>query len=427
MRRFASLSLLLAACSTAAQSSGPGVGGGTDTADTSPGSSTLDEPPGGTASGTDTPTTGAGTTESDTFAPTTSGTSSGSEEDYDAPGAAPVGNATFSVVAGDRTLLVEAWYPADASAQAAADAGHPIAEFVPEGPNRDAIVGMLAKLSEHGQVGVREQTRSARDAASAGTGPYPLVMFSHCHGCVRFSMFTIAEHLASHGFVVVAPDHAGNTLFDESQPELGEAFLQVRVADQSAVLDAVLDAGNSAVPEAIRGAIDATRVGAMGHSFGAATAGRLAQEDDRIVAAMPIAAPVQNPLFPGSKLAEIVEPELFVLAVEDNSIQKIGNNLIESNFDAAATPAYLVRMKDTGHWGPTDICGLVEQFDAGCGPGARQSDGTEFVYLEPLQARAIVAAYAVAFFDHHLRGNVSALDYLQTATPPEVVEVETRL
>ncbi|MCY1007001.1 dienelactone hydrolase family protein [Nannocystis pusilla] len=427
MRRFASLTLLLAACSTAAATSGPDSAGGTDGSGSSI-SSTTGEPPGpGSSAATDTPTTGAGTTEGGTLDPDATTTGQGSEEDYDAPGAAPVGNATFSVVAGERTLLVEAWYPADISAQAAADAGHPIAEFVPEGPQRDMMVALLAKLSEHGQVGVREQTRSARDAASAGTGPYPLVMFSHCHGCVRFSMFTIAEHLASHGFVVVAPDHAGNTLFDEPQAPLDEAFLQVRVADQMAVLDAVLDAGNSAVPEAIRGAIDPARIGAMGHSYGAATAGRLAQEDDRIVAALPIAAPVQNPIFSGTKLAEIDEPQLFVLAAEDNSIGKIGNQLIESNFDAAATPAYLVRMKDTGHWGPTDICGLAEQFDAGCGPGARQTDGSEFVYLEPLQARAIVAAYAAAFFDHHLRGNAAALEFLQTATPPEVVEVEARL
>ncbi|MDC0719218.1 alpha/beta hydrolase family protein [Nannocystis bainbridge] len=428
MRRFASLTLLLAACSTAAATTGPDPSaGGTDSSDSQSGSTTLDDltAPGGTTGGSGVPTTGEGT---DTLDPNATGTTSGgAEQDYEAPGPAPVGNATFSVVAGDRTLLVEAWYPADASAQAAAEAGHPIAEFVPEGPQRDEMVALLGQLSEHGQVGVREQTRSARGAASAGAGPYPLVMFSHCHGCVRFSMFTIAERLASHGFVVVAPDHTGNTLFDEPQAPLDEAFLQVRVADQRAVLDAVLDAGNSAVPEAIRGAIDATRIGAMGHSYGAATAGRLAQEDDRIVAALPIAAPVQNPIFSGTKLAEIVEPQLFVLAVEDNSIGKIGNQLIESNFDAAATPTYLVRMKDTGHWGPTDICGLAEQFDAGCGPGTRQTDGSEFVYLAPVEARAIVASYAVAFFDHHLRGNAEAQAFLQTATPPEVVEVEARL
>jgi len=430
MRRFASLTLLLAACSTAAADSDPTLtAGGSNTGTTDFASSTtIDDPPlPGSTDITAAPTTGVGTTGGSAD-PTGSDTSSGAEQDYDVPGSAPVGNATFSIVAGDRTLLVEAWYPADVSAAPAAEQGHPIETFVPEGPNRDAMVELLANLSEQGQAGVRLQTRSARDAASAGTGPYPLVMFSHCHNCARYSMFSIAEHLASHGFVVVAPDHNGNSLFDPGPSNIiSEEFLQVRVADQIAVLDAVLDAGNSAVPEAIRGAIDPTRVGAMGHSFGAATAGRLAQDDDRIVAALPIATPVENPIFSGTKLANIVEPLLFVLAAEDNSIQQIGNNLIESNFDAAATPAYLVRMKDTGHWGPSDICGLREEFNPGCGPGVRQTDGSEFVYLDPAQARAIVAAYAVAFFDHHLRGNASALDFLQTATPPEVVEVETRL
>jgi hypothetical protein len=226
--------------------------------------------------------------------------------------------------------------------------------------------------------------------------------------------------------VVVAADHDGNTQFDKGAT-LGEEFLQVRVADQMAVLDAVLDAGNQAVPEAIRGAIDAGKVGAMGHSYGAATAGRLAQEDDRIVAAMPIAAPVENPIFPGTKLADIAEPLLMVLLVEDNSIQKIGNGLIESNFDGANPPAYLVRLGDAGHWGPSDICGLVEGFNPGCGPGTRMTDGTEFEYLDPLQARAIVASYAAAFFDLHLRGAAAGLEFLQTATPAELVEVESRL
>lgn len=435
MRRFASFTLLLSsalllsACSTAAADSDAGAQSAGVTLGTtdSPYSTTLDESTTGYVSGPATtdassPTTGGGTTEG-TFDPTGD---PGAVQQYDAPGPAPVGNASFSIVAGDRTLLVEAWYPADASAQAAADAGHPIEEFVPAGPEREQMLALLGSLSEQGQVGVRLQTRSARDAASAGLGPYPLVMFSHCHECTRFSMFSIAEHLASHGFVVVAPDHAGNTQFDKGAT-LGEEFLQVRVADQMAVLDAVLDAGNQAVPEAIRGAIDAGKVGAMGHSYGAATAGRLAQEDDRIVAAMPIAAPVENPIFPGTKLADIAEPLLMVLLVEDNSIQKVGNGLIESNFDGANLPAYLVRLKDAGHWGPSDICGLVEGFNPGCGPGTRMTDGTEFEYLEPLQARAIVASYAAAFFDLHLRGSTTGLEFLQTATPAELVEVESRL
>jgi hypothetical protein len=165
----------------------------------------------------------------------------------------------------------------------------------------------------------------------------------------------------------------------------------------------------------------------MGHSYGAATAGRLAQDDDRVVAALPIMAPVESPFFPMSKVAEVAEPSLYVLAVEDNSILQIGNNLIESNFDQAATPAYLVRMGDAGHWGPTDICGLVSAFDAGCGAGKRMTDGTDFTYLDPAIARSIVAGYAAAFFDLHLNGNQAALAYLQTPVPADVVEVEARL
>lgn len=422
MRRFASLALLIAACSTTA-------------ADSESGTATLASS-GGSASSTGgaietdpgAPTTSAGQSSSDTTlgGETSSGTSGESFEDYGMAGAAPVGNATFVIVAGARSLPVEVWYPADAAAQAMAEVGHPIEEFVAPGPDREMMEGLLANLSQLGEIGVRRQTRSARDAASSGAASYPLIVFSHCHNCVRFSMFSLAEHLASRGFVVVAPDHVDNTLF-APRPDFDEPFLEIRLADQIAVLDAVLDADHQAVPEAIRGKIDPSRVGAMGHSFGAATVGRLAQDDDRIVAVLPIAAPVESPFFPKTQVTQIAEPTLYVLAVEDNSITQLGNNLIGMNFEGGNTPSYLVRIGDTGHWGPTDICGLVTAFDAGCGPGTRMTDGTDFEYLEPAVTRAIVAGYAAAFFDLHLLGNEAALAYLQTAEPAGVVEVEARL
>ena len=119
-------------------------------------------------------------------------------------------------------------------------------------------------------------------------GPWPLIIFSHCHNCVRFSAFTVAERLASHGFLVAAPDHTGNTLFDQlngMDTQIGEEFLQVRVADLQAVLDALLAAADP-VPAPLQGLVDAARIGALGHSFGAATAGRIAQADPRIKAAV---------------------------------------------------------------------------------------------------------------------------------------------
>lgn len=434
MSRFASLALVLAACSTAA----PGLGSeaGTSTGEDTGGGWTMTAPgnTGPSESGPEPTTSGAATTSGGSSASdgvTEGGTGTdGGIEDYGMVGEAPVGNSTFTLVRGERTLAVEVWYPADRAAADAAAKGHSIAEFVPPGPERDALVKLLMQLSPQGMAGTRTQTSSARDAAPSATSPYPLVVLSHCHNCARFSMFSIAEHLASRGFVVAAPDHAGNTLLDELKGEsagIDEAFLEIRVADEKALLDALLDPAHEAVPAAIRGSIDPTRIGAMGHSYGAATVGRLAQEDDRVRAVLPIAAPVENPFFPNTQVAAIAEPSLYVLAVEDNSILQIGNDLIESNFKAAATPSYLVRIRDAGHWGPTDICGLVEGFNAGCGPGTRMTDGTEFTYLDPHTVRAIVAGYAAAFFDLHLNGNYAALSYLQSAAPGEWVEVEARL
>lgn len=383
------------------------------------------------------PTTGVPTT-GDT-GPATSGeevtggggtTGDGGLEDYGQPGAFPVGNRTFTLNLPDRPLLVEVWYPAEAAAKPAADAGESIVEFVPAGPDRDTMIDLLGKLGAPGLVGVTQQTHAARDAVLADMSQRPLVLLSHCHNCTRFSLFSVAEHLASRGFVVAAPDHAGNTLFDSLKgmsADIGEAFLMVRVADLRGLLDAMLDPNHPDVPAALKGIVDPKKVGAMGHSFGSATAGRIAQDDDRIVAAMPVFAPVENPFFPGTKVANIAEPTLFALAVEDNSILQIGNDLIVSNFKAAATPTRLLTLADTGHWGVTDICGLVADFEPGCGPGTRMTDNSAFTYQAPAIVRGVVGAYAAAFFALTLEGDAGAAAYLDVAEPEGVVEVMSRL
>lgn len=425
LRRARVLALLLTACGGAGT---PSDTSGASTGSSDPGTTTSDLP---TAADTTSPTTTA-TTDATAATGTTADASTGEPAiDYTEPGPHPVGNTRFILANGDRDLLVELWYPADAAAADAAAKGHPIAEFVPAGPDRDTLDGLLAALSPAGLIGTRLQTASAQDAAPAPGAPFPTVAFSHCFNCVRFSTFSVAERLASHGFIVAAPDHTGGTLFDEvkgmSAP-LGEDFLAVRAADISAVLDAVLDPRSAVVPEPLRGLADPTRVGMYGHSYGAATAGRVAQDDPRVLATMPIAAPVENPFFPNTHVADIHVPMLSVLAEEDNSIGSLGNNLIESNFAAENPPARLVRVTDAGHWGFTDICGLTMGFSAGCGEGERQTaPGEQFTYLDVAIARGIASAYALAFFDLHLRGNQAAAAYLDAPDPAAFVAVESRL
>ena len=416
------LGLTLAACGTTPETTASAA----STSEPGPTTGPLTTDP--TTTATTTTTTTATTDLSTTDTPTTD-TGEPPAIDYTQPGIHPVGSARFTLTVGDRTLPVELWYPADLAEADAAAQGHPIADFVPDGPDRAALDGLLAELSPAGQIGTRLQTRSARDAAPAAGGPWPLLVFSHCFNCVRFSAFSLAEHLASHGFLVAAPDHTGGTLFDAlagTSADLGEPFLKIRAADLGALLDAILSDA-PALPAPLRGLADPERVGVFGHSFGAVTAGRLAQDDPRVRAALPIAAPVENPIFPDTHLVDIHVPLLTILAEEDNSIGAIGNNLIVANFKAQNPPARLIRVRDAGHWGFTDICGLTEAFSAGCGEGLRQTVKDQpFTYLDVALARGIARAYALAFFDLHLRDNPSARAYLDNPDPAEIVTVESR-
>ncbi|MFN7146913.1 MAG: alpha/beta hydrolase family protein, partial [Myxococcota bacterium] len=97
------------------------------------------------------------------------------------------------------------------------------------------------------------------DDPAPAPGTLPVAVFSHGHLAFAESSSFLAEHLASHGWVVASPDHTGNTTFDPSDRPT-EMYLQ-RPRDLSAVLDALpgeLDVDTSAVP-------------ALGHSYGGYT------------------------------------------------------------------------------------------------------------------------------------------------------------
>ena len=57
-------------------------------------------------------------------------------------------------------------------------------------------------------------------------GAFPVVAFSHGLGAVRYQSPFLCERLASHGFVVVSPDHPKSTMFDLDEDALVEVFLE---------------------------------------------------------------------------------------------------------------------------------------------------------------------------------------------------------
>lgn len=321
----------------------------------------------------------------------------------ESPGPNSVGTARFEIRddARARDLIAQAWYP---TATIAADVAIETLEI---DPVRTRYVELLAAAPA-----CPSRTLPVTVEAPAQSG-LPLVMISHCHACTRLSNASTAIRLASHGFAVVSVEHAGDTLWeklDGVEADLDTEELEVRTADIRVALDQVI-AGGTPV-----GAVDATRVGVLGHSMGAVTAGRVVETDPRIGAAAALCAPMDNPLIPGVAIENITKPLLFVVAVEDNSITEFGNKFIRDNFAAAVVPSVKLEIPDAGHWSVSDLDGLVDLFAPGCGDAERQTDGEPFTYLDPEAGRGIAASYATAFFQAKLLEDAAAQRYLESAS-----------
>jgi len=139
----------------------------------------------------------------------------------------------------DRTIPVRIWYPTEDPTGLGATY-----EFI--FPDEDSWV-------------------DAAPAPSAHPGGYPVLAYSHgSQGFPGGSAF-LSRHFASHGWVVVAPAHIGNTLTTHSSPYPIDFYLD-RPGDLSAAIDS-LAAGRAGLPSPI----DTNRVLAAGHSFGCHT------------------------------------------------------------------------------------------------------------------------------------------------------------
>jgi len=102
-----------------------------------------------------------------------------------------------------------------------------------------------------------------REAAIAPVTDAPVLVFSHGHRVFPAASVYILEHFASHGWLVVAPEHTGDTtsLEDERTTDI---YWQ-RGADISAALDFVLADGG------VFDGLASDRIIGGGHSFGGYT------------------------------------------------------------------------------------------------------------------------------------------------------------
>lgn len=180
---------------------------------------------------------------------------------------------------GERTVEVELWYPATAAYS---------------GMDRSAETQDLYAIFGAHQV----KQEAVRDAEGE-RGPFPLAVFSHGMAGHRRQSTFFCTHLASHGYVVVSPDHGGGTVTDLIQVAMrlrlgGEVPSDVaslvagHVADRPRDLAFLLDALTSGALSAPSG-LDLSRIAVTGHSFGGFTALVLAQHDPRVGAVVALA------------------------------------------------------------------------------------------------------------------------------------------
>jgi len=234
---------------------------------------------------------------------------------------------------------------------------------------------------------------AVKDAPFAeGLAALPIVFWSHGGSQYRNDGQEWAEHVASHGYVVVAVDHTDSGLVvypdntylftpftDQTGRELGVQRLQDRVRDFVVVLD---ELGRWNQDDALlAGRCDVRRVGLMGWSFGGVAAAEFCRTDDRGLAAVA--------LDPGS-----YQSPLSTLGLQKPSLSmQSPNNTDQTLFSKATANAYWFQIQYTEH-------------------GSFNTWYWSFAYTTPdrwCEAARTITDYTMWFLNRHLKGSTDPM------------------
>ncbi|TXD31633.1 alpha/beta fold hydrolase [Lujinxingia vulgaris] len=262
--------------------------------------------------------------------------------------------------------------------------------------------------------------------------PAPLMVFSHGNGSFSVQSYFFAEYLTSHGYVVIAPDHKGNTFGDTGGAVRLESTVY-RPQDVSAILDWV-----EALPEdhALYGKISPSKIAISGHSLGgfttlANTGATLDMEavttgcaddtisdriceifendenaifdegflDARFKASIPMTPAGAEVYVPGTSAIEI--PTLMWTAGRDLTLpnEREGDPLWEA---MEGVQHRRIDIANGGHFTFSNLCellgGAVDDF---------QEDGCSATNMGYEEAYLVINAYSMAFLRLHLDGDTT--------------------
>lgn len=256
--------------------------------------------------------------------------------------------------------------------------------------------------------------------------PAPVLLFSHGLGGSRTGCAYLGEHWAARGYVAVFVQHPGsdesvwrNTNKLERMRNMRRAasldnFLK-RTADIPAVLDE-LEKWGADKTNILARRLDFSKVGMSGHSFGAITTEAVSGEslplegtrltDARIRAAVAFSPSTPSKSSAGEAFGSVKIPWLLMTGTED--VAPIGKADLKSRLAVYpalhGAPKYQVVLDKAEHSAFTD----------------RALPGDK----EPRNANhhRVILALSTAFWDAYLRGDETALVWLNGSGPRSVME-----
>lgn len=271
-------------------------------------------------------------------------------------------------------------------------------------------------------------TDASPDDAEA---PYPVVVFSHGYQGIRFQSYFWYELLASHGYVVAAPDHPYNTFLDQDDDRLSEVAYH-RPIDVSRTLDRLIEIdGDGSDP--LGGLLDTGVAAVAGHSFGAWTtavvSGWVLEDvplfDPEYLEQMGLAFPMDlsddrfsvgiamapcGPRFQDLLGIDRIDIPLLYFGGLLDDICPVDEEVFPM-WSSTPDPAFLVMIEEAGHYGFTNMCEfLPAMFDDCFDPSFRPV----------AEVQEITNAYSADFLGFHLRGDDRYGELLAQAPAPFV-------
>ena len=339
-----------------------------------------------------------------------------------------------------RELLVWIWYPAAAGRSAAVDDYVP-AQLRPKGADAGgAIFKLLTRdLSKVHGHSIREGDVSAQQRS------YPVVIMRAGASSEVTNYSTLAEDLASHGYVVVGfdapyrtrvvvfPDGRVMRRLPKNNPELclemagpeqdrcANRLLTAWTGDIAFVLDRLQQlntadaSSSSSLFSKFMGRLDMTRVGVFGHSFGGAAAAQFCHEDSRCKAGIDVDGAPH-----GSVIQEGIAHPFMVLLSDHGSVsdpdgRQIWAN-IQSIYDRLPPEGRLrIAIRGANHFLFSDDAALLKSHVV-----LRTLRMLGLVHIDGRRQLAITAYCIHSFFDAYLKGSGASQLKISSPLYPEI-------